>query len=82
MKKKRRLRYKKNINFIEIKTNKRGWISVELIACLGKRIIIRLPEGQVISRKNIHVRPMMNRTRIEKSRNQKKDKFVKRYNKD
>jgi hypothetical protein len=48
---------KKYKRLIQIKTNTSGWKTVELIKFLrGNRMLIRLPTGEIIRRKNKNVR--------------------------
>lgn len=43
--------------YVEVKTNKKGWVKVEFLQLWPNgKILIRLPDGQVIIRKNKHVR--------------------------
>ena len=61
MRHKKRKKYDANKIFVEIRTAKNHWIRVELLKSKGGIIIIKLPNGQVIGRKNVRVRPVIQR---------------------
>ena len=50
-------RRKRKPFIIEIKTNRQGWVRVKFIRFLPRnKILIKMKDGQVIARKNLHVR--------------------------
>lgn len=59
MGKRKRKRWHKHKEFVEIYTSKNHWKRVELIKNKGSIIIIKLPSGEIIGRKNKRVRPIV-----------------------
>ena len=58
---KRKRKHGKYKLFIEIRTSKNQWKRVELIKNKGSIIIIKLPSGEIVGRKNKQVRPVTRR---------------------
>lgn len=50
-KRKRGKKKYKNKNLIEVYTDRQGWVIAKLIKIKNRRVIIRLPDGNIVARK-------------------------------